>query len=365
MRFSDKTLIRILGVMRKPGGQKLQEEDWQALAKTERGSAERHAHDNAALLNDPEIYHVCYCWSVITMASFMLARASAQEKGQTLFYAQAIDQALTLIRHGTQEEFYEDLLKIPSLSATKKLPAVTLWHVGMRMKFTTTLQQPFAVQDVECTVVGFEPDDRDHEAIRAMKAKHCVGEHLCAFMPKAIYVKIDECDHEFLPPSPCDEHRFTGYSIECENCSCLSRSGIFAVKPQVRTFKYYHDPKNNTAYISVQRKQFPLMPARAMPLYSMQGTTADPGMVAYWFFPQRCSPTVKWLIVYVMLSRPRCLASLISVGLTKAVREIIEQGPPEQLVSSFRTLFEAKSIATTTQAKTAAKKYGLMPGLIK
>ena len=34
----------------------------------------------------------------------------------------------------------------------------------MRMRFATTLQQPFAVQDVECTVVGFEPDDMDKDA---------------------------------------------------------------------------------------------------------------------------------------------------------------------------------------------------------
>ena len=77
----------------------------------------------------------------------------------------------------------------------------------------------------------------------------------------------------------------------------------------------------------VQRKQFPLMPGSAMPLYSMQGTTAEPGMVAYWAFPQRYSPTIKWLIVYVMLSRPRCLASLQSVRLTDKVRSIIEEGP--------------------------------------
>ena len=79
-----------------------------------------------------------------------------------------------------------------------------------------------------------------------------------------------------------------------------------------------------------------------MPLYSMQGTTADPGMVAYWFFPQRCSSTVKWLIVYVMLSRPRSLATLKSVGLTDKVRTIIEQGPPEELVATFHKLFEKK-----------------------
>ena len=72
----------------------------------------------------------------------------------------------------------------------------------------------------------------------------------------------------------------------------------------------------------------PLMPAPAVSLHSMQGTTADPGLVAYWFFPQRCDPIIRWLIVYVMISRPRSLATLKSVNLTKQIRDIIEQGPP-------------------------------------
>ena len=97
----------------------------------------------------------------------------------------------------------------------------------------------------------------------------------------------------------------------------------------------------------------------------MQGTTADPGMVAYWFFPQRCSQTVKWLIVYVMLSRPRSLATLTSVGLTTKVREIIEQGPPEELVATFHKLFDEKIKKTKTQAAKAAQQYGLLPGLIQ
>ena len=53
------------------------------------------------------------------------------------------------------------------------------------MRFTTTLQQPFAVQDVECTVVGFEPDDKDYDAKAAVDAQHHQGEHVCKFMPKA------------------------------------------------------------------------------------------------------------------------------------------------------------------------------------
>ena len=74
----------------------------------------------------------------------------------------------------------------------------------------------------------------------------------------------------------------------------------------------------------------------------MQGTTADPGMVAYWMFPLRCSETIQWLIVYVMLSRPCSLSQLKSVNLTTKIREIIEGGPPEDLVHNFRSLFSEK-----------------------
>ena len=150
----------------------------------------------------------------------------------------------------------------------------------------------------------------------------------------------------------------------CPNCRSAAQPGVFAVKPLTRTFRYYYDPKDSSKYINVQRKQFPLMPAPAVPLYSMQGTTADPGMVAYWFFPQRCSETIKWLIVYVMLSRPRSLAGLRSVGLTTKIKEIIEQGPPEDLVSNFKKLFETKMRDTKALAMRLAKEYDLLPGRV-
>ena len=87
-------------------------------------------------------------------------------------------------------------------------------------------------------------------------------------------------------------------------------------------------------------------------------------MVAYWVFPQRCSPTIKWLIVYVMLSRPRSLATLQSVGLTEKIRNIIEAGPSEDLVANFRKLFDARIKRTKAQEIDAAKQYGLLPGLL-
>ena len=64
---------------------------------------------------------------------------------------------------------------------------------------------------------------------------------------------------------------------------------------------------------------------------------------------------------YVMPSRPRGLSHLKSVGMDKSVREIIEQGPPEDLVTDFKRLFGEKVAATTTLAVEAARRYGLLP----
>ena len=356
MRFTDEMLVSILDVMRTPGGKRLSANQWQAMLDTE-SSVEQPADISGW-------YHVCYCWSIITMASFMVARQSAREARQTLFYMQAIDQPVSVLQHAHRSDFFEELLRIPSINTTKRLPGVVFGHYGMRMRFTTTLQQPFAVQDVECVWVGFDPDDQDKAAQREVDASEGAGEYVCRYMPKAIYVAIDECDYNFLPPAPCCVHKFSGFDQTCPNCRSAAQPGVFAVKPLTRTFRYYYDPKDSSKYINVQRKQFALMPAPAVPLYSMQGTTADPGMVAYWFFPQRCSETIKWLIVYVMLSRPRSLAGLRSTGLTTKIREIIEQGPPEDLVSNFKKLFETKMRDTKALAMRLAKEYDLLPGRV-
>ena len=353
MRFTDHTLIDILNTMRVPGGKALTEQQWQALKSTE-VSAEQ-----------PDIpaswYHSCYCWSVISMAAFMLARQSAREARQTLFYVQAVDQAKAIIPETNKAQFYDDLLRIPSIQKTKRLPPVVLFHYGMRVRLTTTIQQPFAVQDVEGTVVGFDPDPADlttKNRLRSPAASH-TAEFACPLMPKAIYVKLDECDLQLLPPAVCPEH--PERTATCARCTRAAQPGVMAIRPRPCTFKHFYSPTEKAKYVIVSRRQIPLMPAAAVSLYSMQGTTADPGLVAYWFFPQRCSDTVRWLIVYVMLSRPRSLATLKSVNLTKQIRNIIEQGPPEDLVANFDRLFREKIDATMELARKAARAYGLLP----
>ena len=105
----------------------------------------------------------------------------------------------------------------------------------------------------------------------------------------------------------------------------------------------------------------PLMPAAAVPPYFMQGFAADPGLVAYRFFPQRCTDTIRWLIVYAMLSRPRPLSILKSSNLTKESCDIIERGPPDALVANFDKLSQNKIKDIRKLARQVAEARGLLP----
>ena len=62
-----------------------------------------------------------------------------------------------------------------------------------------------------------------------------------------------------------------------------------------------------------------------------------------------------------MVSRPRSLATLKSVNLTNKIRDVIEKGPPEELVANFDRLFHEKIETTMELAREAACTYGLVP----
>lgn len=111
-----------------------------------------------------------------------------------------------------------------------RLHAVVLYQVRMRMRFTITFQQLSAVQDADYIVVGFDPDDLDKKTQMVVDAQHGSGEQICSYLPKAIYVNIDECENHVLPPAPCFVHRLTRHDTSCLNCIIAVQPGIFAVR---------------------------------------------------------------------------------------------------------------------------------------
>jgi len=157
----------------------------------------------------------------------------------------------------------------------------------------------------------------------------------------------------FCPPKACAEHAPTGASRSCSRCQFFR--GIVAVKP-VSCRPFLHADGENTYHVI--RTQFPITPERASTIYTLQGTTTDPGMICHWTFPKRLSKDVLWLSVYVALSRVRALSRLKSVGLGIHIRKIIEQGPPENLLQCFQRLFGDKEDLTEQAANAAAIQLG-------
>ena len=90
----------------------------------------------------------------------------------------------------------------------------------MKVRFTTTLHPPFAVQDVEGKVVGFEPGPSGRiTQDRLQCCSDIAAEHHCGAMPLCVYVKIDDCQLSLLPD---------------ELAASAVQRGVFAVKPITR-----------------------------------------------------------------------------------------------------------------------------------
>ena len=353
MRFKDETLVRILRTMRIVGGQALAEGDWQALLATEAAeltsSAEKPAPVNGW-------YHSCYLWSVVAMASFMEARESARRSKVTLYYVQAVDilKSCAAPSPDVAPDLYQALLRVPSLTKTKRLPAFCLLHVGMEVRLTTTLDMPWAVQDATGTVEEIYGCTHDDGA-----------EVLLAQLPLAVLIRLHDCAHVFLPCEPCDS--CMSCNTACPDCRAKKEhlKGLLPVQPLSKSWRYDSSCAGAPSFVlkegqffNVTRRQLPLAPAKVLPLYSMQGMTAEPGLVAHWVLPPRITHEVKWLICYVLLSRVPSLKQLISIGLTDRIREIMEEGPPAGIVQSFSTLFADKIERTHAHALEAKQRLG-------
>ena len=361
MRFTDDTLINILRKMRAPGGMLLREDEWKALCRT---SVSEVFPDGTkpTLDGTADWYNCSYVWSVVSMAAFVQARRSAKSAQQTLFHIQAIDVpagSLPAARDvQSRRHIFEDMLREPNVSKTKKLPGIVSIHYGMHMRFTGTVD-PKVVQDMTGIVVGIDFDPSDSAANACAGVARTPGEVKLSCMPSVVYLKLDGSKDFFLPVTPCREHCAVGSDPHCEACARRREEleGVFAVRPIQRTWNY-SGPCVDGEYVKVKRLQFPLMPALALTLYSMQGVTADPGLIAFWQIPKRLTSDIKWLIVYVMLSRVRSLGQLRSVGLSPAIRAIIESGAPSDLVQTFDKLFKDKISETKIAAKEARKILG-------
>lgn len=317
MRFNDPVLVSILLKMRTPGGAALAADEWTKLLDTALDASQLERSPGNQVDDMWDWYEACYLWSVVSMAAFTRARASARHHKQRLYYCQAADE---IQGAGVSKEFdglFDRALQVPNLSTTAKLPAFAMFHVGMRGRITSPVLPPWAVQDCTGEVMEIEVADVDMRSLRqeqesAGDDERLAAEYCLKTFPKGIYFKLDGCSIEFLPPRICEAHRAAGYSENCDQCKRFP--GWVYIRPITK--KWYHKDEVLNATLPVDRTQLPLVPEKACSLYTLQGATTDPGLIAHLDMPNRADDDMKWLIIYVMLSRVRSLDCLKTTGMS-------------------------------------------------
>ena len=101
---------------------------------------------------------------------------------------------------------------------------MVLLHIGMRVRITTQVLLPWAVQDSTGTIMEMEASSRDQQKLIPEAGLHSqrLSEMRLEELPTAVYVKLDNCDLEFLPPRICQQHQQCGFAQNCGSCQAFA-----------------------------------------------------------------------------------------------------------------------------------------------
>ena len=196
-----------------------------------------------------------------------------------------------------------------------------MFHIGMVVRFTRQVEKSLVCVD-QPGVVGI--DFHEHEPWDNRLENQQKSVVVLRYFPTAIYVRLLRDDDDpvrlhLLKGSPCPLHEATGVVKDC--IECRDYGDVVAVAPVKDTQAFTLDLKvrGELVAVKVYRKQFPIVCRGPSTEHVLRGSTCDPGLIFHWFFPRRLIADMRWLAVYVALSRVRSLAGLKSRGLNNKI----------------------------------------------
>ena len=148
------------------------------------------------------------------------------------------------------------------------------------------------------------------------------------------HIELNPADRLRWPQDEADSvfvlHHAPTILVKIDNCDkdMGLGPGVIAVEKQLCQ-PFATNLKLTTARVlkvRARREQVPLTIVTASTLYTLQGTTAEPGLIYYFRIPRRLDKVMKWIAWYMALSRVRSLSELRSIGLTDSIRELIDLG---------------------------------------
>ena len=273
-------------------------------------------------------YMSAFSWAYVCMAQWNRSIEAAKAAKEIIFLYAAKDY-ISNVDNRDVLAVRDLLLKIPNMNTTGRLPAVLLVCKTMRVRCTITVCRCQAPVDTTGVVQHIELNPVD----RLRWQQDEVDSVFVLHHAPTILVKIDNNDKDNgLGPGviAVTKHLCEPFATDLE----LSESRCSSA----RVLK-----------VRARREQLPLTIVTASTLYTLQGTTAEPGLIYYFRTPRRLSTIMKWVACYMALSRVRSLSELRSIGLTSSIRELIDLGPPEGFLTRFNRIFE-DNISQTDEA---------------
>ena len=171
-----------------------------------------------------------------------------------MFFCQAVDFSEQIAQHRRDDlEVYKRMLSVPSVAPTGRLPAMVLLHILMRVNITTQILPPWVVQGSTGTIMEIEFSPRDRRRIYDSGDAHLATETCLEELQLAVYIKLDNCSREFLPPLVCGQHRVVGFTKTC--LACRAFEGWVLIEPIRRVWTFTDSVSGAT--LKVSRNQLP------------------------------------------------------------------------------------------------------------
>ena len=155
-------------------------------------------------------YQSGFTWAIVAMAQVIRSRLSATRAGATLYFIPAQDYVLNRPDNPrvTNAHIAEHIAAFPNMNTTGRMPGIAMLHIDMVVRVTITVEAPEAVTDATGTVVGIDVHPDDAESAATERAEAAPPTRILRKLPLAVVVKLDNVMTEYLPPRPCEEHRF-------------------------------------------------------------------------------------------------------------------------------------------------------------
>ena len=143
---------------------------------------------------------------------------------------------------------FDDMRGEPNISTTAKFPGILPVYIGMEMILTESNLPPRIVRGAPVELVDIElhPEEPPIPARDSITSDGCV---LLNYMPKCIYVRLQNCKERFLVSD-----------AGAAQPSTADLEGVIAIQPVSRSWRY--KGKSMQVAIAVSRTQCPLLPRK-------------------------------------------------------------------------------------------------------